>query len=266
MKRLLILLHTLLPALMLAIPTNAMADTPLLLGTDEAQVAASTITQHYGDWQKVTLSGKLHLDNLPISPSVKIYMERARRIVISLRAPLLGEVGTVDITPQSATLVNKMKRNYCELTLTEFMADLPVTLSDLQDMFLARIFLPDSGTLSMDNYSQADFYAGATDAGWFVLPKNQPVEYDVSCGYTTLGDGRTQNIFVTTLDGKDQAGALYEYSGKNTDVALTLRYKGKDHNFGLTLSQPEWEGKSINPATIDERYKKLTLREFFKNL
>lgn len=254
---------------MLATPIAAVVadttDSPVMLKETDALSAAKTITSGYTDWHQVTLAGKLHIDRLPISPSIKMYMERASLIVISMRVPLLGEVGTLEITPEHALMVNKMKRTYCDLSLSEFMSDLPVTLSDLQDIFLARIFLPQAGTLSMTNYTQADFYSDP-GGGWLILPRHQPVEYDVSCGYSALTDGRTSNIFVSTLDGADQAVAAYDYDGKKTDVSLTLRYKNKDHTFGLTIHETDWKGKALKGATPDAQYRSQTLREFLKSL
>ena len=69
---------------------------PVRLDEKAERKAAAKITAYYDDWKTVTLSGKLHIDGLPISPSAKIYMERGKKLVISLRAPLLGEVGTLE--------------------------------------------------------------------------------------------------------------------------------------------------------------------------
>lgn len=244
----------------------AFADATVQLKGNDARTAAYVITGTYRDWNKVTLSGKLHLDRLPISPSVKIYMEKGKRIIISLRAPLLGEVGTVDIQGNTFTMVNKMKRTYVQEDISGLVADLPVTLSDLQNIFLGRIFLPDEGTLSMKNYKKAQFYVTEETDGWMVLPEHQPVEYDVSCGYTTYGDGRTRGIFVSTLDGLNQAAAGYEYDGGETEIYLDVKYKSTNRDFTFTIQKTDWNGKPIAPAEITPKYKKLSLKEFFRSL
>lgn len=246
--------------------STAFADATVQLKGNDARTAASVITGTYRDWNKVTLSGKLHLDRLPISPSVKIYMEKGKRIIISLRAPLLGEVGTVDIQGNTFTMVNKMKRTYVQEDISGLVADLPVTLSDLQNIFLGRIFLPDEGTLSMKNYKKAQFYITEETDGWMVLPEHQPVEYDVSCGYTTYGNGRTRGIFVSTLDGLNQAAAGYEYDGGETEIYLDVKYKSTNRDFTFTIQKTDWNGKPIAPAEITPKYKKLSLKEFFRSL
>lgn len=272
MKRIQLYLILLLAAL---IPCAATAQTkssgsetsePVKLGRNSAKAAASAITSSYKDWKSVTLTGKLHLDDLPISPTVKIYMVRDKSIVISMSAPLLGEVGTAEITTSKFTIVNKMKKRYCREDISDLVAGLPISLSDLQNIFLARIFLPNYGTLSMKNYTHADFYTDENVTGWLVLPTVQPVEYDVSCAYTALPDGRTSSILVMTLDGEDQANAIYEYDGKRTDIFLNVTYKHKERNFAFTINSIDYKGKPVKPAEITNKYKQVNLRDFFRHL
>lgn len=261
-------LITILMGLLMWLPASALDKTgePVRLDEKAAAKAAKTITANYTDWQTVTLSGKLELDRLPFSPSVKIFMQRGKRIVVSLRVPLLGEVGTLDVNDHEFTIVNKMKKTYCREDFSELMADLPVGLADLQDLFLGRIFLPGEGTLSMSNWQKAEYFTDKGVGGWMVMPVEQPVEYDVSCGYVTLADGRTQTIFVSTLDASSQAGALYEYDGDRTDIDMTIRYNGKDREFGFSIRETQWGSRALSPAKVDGSYQKLSLSDFFRKL
>lgn len=246
--------------------TMSAQDEPARVDDSAARIAAKTITDNYRDWQRVTLSGKLDLENTVVSPSVKIYMVRDKSIVISIRVPLLGEVGTVDITPTYVNLVNKVKKTYCREEIAGLMAGLPVGIADLQNLFLGRIFLPGYGTLSMDNYGHADFYIADNEEGWFIVPQEQPVEYEVVCGFNTFGDGRTDNIFVGTLDSQNQATAEYSYDNNKVNIDLTVRTRGKDREFGFRINETDFNGSPVRAAQPDGKYRKVGLSEFFKNL
>lgn len=240
--------------------------TPSQISGKEARNAAKEITDNYSDWTQVTMSGKLDLDNLAISPSVKIYMLKGQKIVISIRVPLLGELGTLEVVGDQYTLVNKVKKVYCRESLSALMADLPLTLTDVQNILLGRIFLPGYGALSMDNYEKADYYVSDEIEGWFVLPKEQPLEYEVTCGYNTLADGRTDNIFVGTLDGQNQATAYYEYDRDKMNIDLVVRTRGKDRNFTFRINEIDFMGRPVKAATVDKGYRKVTLKEFIRSM
>lgn len=261
MKKLLIIL-----GLMIGWVNGVLADEPAILGEPDKGLAAKVVTDNYRDWQRVTLSGKLDLDNVAISPSVKIYMVRDKSIVISIRVPLVGEVGTVSINGSQVTLVNKVKKTYCREDVASLMADLPVGISDLQDLFLGRIFLPDYGTLSPDNYDRADFYVADDVEGWFILPKEQPVQYDVTCGFNTYADGRTDNVFVGTLDRQNQATAYYTYDDSKVTIEMVVRTRGKDRSFDFRINETDFNGRPVKAAEIDGKYRKVGLSEFFRNL
>ena len=70
------------------------------------------IIDSYMPWQSAEFSGKLKTDKLPVSPNVKIYMVRDSLLQISVRAPLLGEVGRLNLTHDEVLVVNKMKKIY----------------------------------------------------------------------------------------------------------------------------------------------------------
>ena len=266
MKLLKIIILTVLAFCSVTLSAQNPDGTPEKITGKEAKNAAKEITDNYSDWTSVTMSGKLDLDNLAISPTVKIYMLKGEKIVISIRVPLLGELGTLDISGGQYTLVNKVKKVYCREPLSSLMADLPLNLTDVQNILLGRIFLPGYGALSMENYEKADFYVSDEIDGWFVLPKEQPLQYDVTCGYNTIADGRTDNIFVGTLDGENQATAYYEYDRDKMNIDLVVRTRGKDREFTFRINEIDYMGRPVKPANIDGSYRKVTLKEFSRSM
>lgn len=71
------------------------------------------IISSYTPWQSVELNGKLQMERLPLTPSVRIYMEYKQKIFISVRAPFVGEVGRVEIDSTQVVAVNRLKKCMC---------------------------------------------------------------------------------------------------------------------------------------------------------
>ena len=145
-----------------------------------------SIVSDWDSWEKLSLSGKFKMEGLPLSPSVKIFMERDSSIIISLRAPFVGEAGRLEVTPDSVLAVNKMKKTYCKESLEGFMAYYPGTLSDLQEILLGRVVLPGFGTLMETDYDNVEIY---TDdySEFSLIPSENALLEGVSYGYLIDG-------------------------------------------------------------------------------
>mgnify|MGYP002908447808 FL=1 len=61
----------------------------------EGQAFLNALAASYTPWSSVQLDGKLRMDKLPVSPSVRIYMEKGKKLYISVRAPFVGDDGGV---------------------------------------------------------------------------------------------------------------------------------------------------------------------------
>lgn len=119
--------------------------------------ALATILPAYTDWQTAEISGKLRMNKLPISPTIKIYMKKGEEISISVRASLLGEVGRIEIAGDSVIAVNKMKRVYCAESISGIKYDYPDLIADIQSLLLARAVVLRAGELSPLNADFLDF-------------------------------------------------------------------------------------------------------------
>lgn len=121
-----------------------------------------SITSRWLPWNSVSISGKLKMAGLPVSPSMKIYMKRDSALFISLRAPFMGEVGRAEILGDTIMVVNKMKKTYVKESIEKALDHYPGGLADLQDLILGRIVIPGKGLLESGHSPQLEIYEGKT--------------------------------------------------------------------------------------------------------
>jgi len=103
------------------------------------------------DWQTMQTSGNIRLSaGSTFSSSIQVRMVRDQAIYISLR-PVLGiEVGKLIITADSLYAVDKVHKRYIAEKVSLLTGGIPVTVSDVQNIFLGRPFIIGKGTLSED--------------------------------------------------------------------------------------------------------------------
>lgn len=249
------ILYILLIALSLCIPASA--------GNNSAPL--SKITSSYTNWSDARLNCKLSATGLPVSPSVKIYMERDKSICISISAIFVGEVGRIEIKGDNVLAINKMHGVYCQENVSDFFADLPVTLSDLQNLLLGRIFLLGEGVLSEKNSGKA-MIMEREDGGWDVVPVTQPAELGIAYGYSTYPDGRMNVVLVEAEGGKEVAG---QYIYKKDSRKLEIEYLGGGRSLEATLDIKETKMDSYEPLTpvnIKSDWTRVSPKEFLKSL
>ncbi len=228
--------------------------------------ALTTILRGYVGWNNVEFSGKLRQEKLPLSPTVKMYMEKGSLIEISARAPLVGEVARLQLTQDSLLIVNKMKKTYCQESTEKLRKFYPDFLDDLQSFLLARIVVFGHGELSAENASLVDLLPGETE-GWSVTPVNdKDDDVDVTYLYTTAGNGRTESMKIESLRHKFGFEMLYDYSNGGVDINFALKDKKKTISGELDFTSVKWGGKRMTPIRLAQRYTRLDIADFFKSL
>ena len=103
MNKKIIRLMLLMLSVMLFPEAGATAQNPIK-GKDAGHIIES-ISDGYKNWSRAAWSGKLSTDILPLSATMKVYMEKGKLTLISVRAPFVGEVGRVEIDPDSVLIV-----------------------------------------------------------------------------------------------------------------------------------------------------------------
>lgn len=219
----------------------------------------------YEFWNVVTLQGKLKMQGLPVTPSVKIFMQNDSIISLSLRAPFVGEVGRLDINPTTITIVNKMNKTYVSEDISALLQFYPGGISDIQDLLLGRFFLPGFDINTADLDQLVDFYY---DEGKFnLVPKGAAELEGIKYGFTVDRDFRPLLIMILPEKREDiEIAAIYDYDSKGYDLRLAIQANNALQDLTFEFKNPEWKGEMPAPVDTSKKYKKLSFDQFFKSI
>ena len=218
-----------------------------------------SISAKYYDWKEVSMSGKLSTPMLPISASVKIYMEKDRLIVISVSAPLIGEAARIEIDPDQALVVNKLKNTYTTIETERIETICPGGLTAVQNLLLGRINIMGSGELSSSNSDQVEIY-GNNPGLWTILP-NQDLEnaeyvyfYTVSTGSLLL-----DRFIVLSQDETGRVDCNYAWGNKDYTLNFEAVFHGRSLVASLKLNNPDSNPKKISRIDLKSKYKEVDI-------
>lgn len=246
----------------------ARADMPLTSGTgaDSLPAPLPAMITAYTPWQTAEMSGKLRMEGLPLSPTLKIQMRRGQSIFISIRAPFMGEVGRLEIDGNRITAVNKLRKLYCTEDLAELTGGLmPVTITDVQNILLRRAFMLAYGTLNVDN---APLMTVTRESDCYLLIPYVQLEGDrVRYGFTADWDGTLQALYATSADGDYSALAEYSSKGRRTEIDFSIQKGPRVYGAQLQLDAPVWDEMSpMAPVGISQSWRQVGLGEFIRSL
>lgn len=215
-------------------------------------------------WQTVSLSGKLKMTGLPVTPSVKIFMQRDSLVQISLRAPFVGEVGRAEITDSTLLVVNKMDKRYVEERLDSALANYPVSLADVQELLLGRIVIPGFGLLGDGVEEMCEFFDGE-EGNYAIIATEDYQPEGFNYGYMVNADGSPAALMV--LDTKKPGnGVIIEYARDNKGYDLDVEWlkEGKSKKASLELDSPQWDAKGFDRIKLNSKYRKVKFEELVK--
>lgn len=215
--------------------------------TTEIEIVEITYPE-YEPWEVATIDGKLKMKGLPLSPSMKIFMQKDSLLDISLRAPFFGEVGKLHMTSDTLLIVNKMDKSYSQIGLPKTQGG--VVLDMLQEMFLARFFLPgiNVSEVDLDDFTEITYNGEEI----FVEPKNEAIVEGVRYAYA-IDKNFNPLLLLVLAEGRDdlELDVSYEYTSQGYNIDLKAFFGSKMLNPVLELKRPEWKGES--PKDIDLR-------------
>lgn len=232
------------------------------LNNGKANSITLAVAKTYTPWQKVSLKGKARVDGIPVALGVKIYMEHANRVLVSLNAPLLGEVGRLEIDKDSLLIVNKRGKCYSKVDIASNLAMFGASITDVQDLFLGRVFILGAGTLSSSNASLIDVSAGASDT-WILTPRIQ--DERAQYGFTLFEDGAMLLAAAFTPDEKYLATAEYEHKSNGTDMELTLKLNRKAMKLDLSFEKPDFSPVPLTPISINDKWERVSLKALLRS-
>lgn len=259
-------IHIALISLFLSLLCHAQdSPAPVPMTAEEIAVALDSVTSRYSpDWQQLSMQGKLDFTGLPLRPSVKIYMKRAESVIMSARAPLLGEVARMEITPDSITLINKHSKTYCAYPIADYLREYPGGISDIQDILLGEMAFPGAGRLNPDLAARAQWIS-IPGQGALVYPEESLQLPKSDYGFVLdPADYRLQTfaLGIPSAEAFLQTGYLFGPEGWTLQLNLTLRDRPMQGE--LQLSYPDYEPTPLQTSDAGARYRKVDIRQLLK--
>lgn len=219
--------------------------------------------------QYTNITAKGHLEAASgrrISSVYKIIKDSI--IHISLRAPLIGEVFTVHFTPQSVTLVDRLKGQYSSQDYSEFafMNSLNFNFYNLQALLTNRLFIPGKNQITENDQSLLKI-SKAED----LLTIKSVEKKNISSSFVI---DSTEHIISVFLKHSDISSfLLFSYSDFVNDDSLTypsridISLSTPNRNLAMTInySSVEFDKKDIKAdLSIPTRYKKVKLKNLLQ--
>jgi hypothetical protein len=220
-----------------------------------------------GDWQTLQTGGNIKLNaGSSFSSSIQMRMVRDQAIYISLR-PVLGiEVGRLLITADSLYAVDKVHKRYIAEKVSILTSGIPLTVSDVQDIFLGRPFIIGKGTMN------EGVKAGITVTREGNMVLLTPGEQYKGYGYTFTFD---KNNRITSLDIVPVNSGTAAFQVKYNDVKGTTAgniahginanatVDNKKMALSLTYKDIDWNGNVKIDRSIPGGYSRMSARDLF---
>ena len=266
-----ILLLITMAALVTACGTTKQAAASLPQGQTTATTTTAdpfdAVLATLGDWQTLQTGGNITIQaGSKFSSSIQVKMVRDQAIYISLR-PMLGiEVGKLLITADSLYAVDKVHKRYVAEKVSILTSGIPVTVSDVQDIFLGRPFIIGKGTLNEGLKSEM---AATREGNTIVLSPNEQYR---GYGYAFTFDKSTH---ITSLDIVPTGSTTATYQVKYSDVRGTsggniahainvnATVDKKKLSFSLTYKNIDWNGDVKIDRSMPSGYKRMSSADLF---
>lgn len=220
------------------------------------------IARSYAPWESAEFSGKIKTSRLPVSPTVKIFMVRDSLIQISLRAPLLGEVGRVNMTTDTIVAVNKMNRTYVKEPTANLLDIYPNLIGDIQSLLLARVVVLGHGELKTEHSAIVEV-EDDREGGYILIPFVEDNLAKFSYGYLIGSNSRTRAL-VADLPGSARLELTYGYR-KGLQIGVDFERKGKKTEADIDFSTVRWGGKALSPLNLIN-YRRVSAKEFISSI
>lgn len=241
------------------VPAMAEASAPL------HDAVIDSIVSGYSDWGTVELNGKIRMEGLPISPSVRIYMKKGSDLMISGRAPFIGEAFRIDITGDSILMVNKLNKTYCSESAAGLRKLYPDAAGDLQSLLLGRIVIPGEGQLSRRNASKVNV-APDGEGSWMIEPDLSSLPVDAVMGYFVSPEGELQAL-AAALNENNMVAVGYQWRDNYVStMEFSIERKGKTRSVTLSLDAPKWGAKPMQEMKINSRFRRVGIKDFVRSV
>lgn len=218
----------------------------------------------YEEWDRATINGKLKMKGLPLSPSIRIFMEKDSLLEISIKAPFMGEVGRIVMTQDTLLGVNKINKTFTKSSLKEFLKFYPGGLSELQSLLLGRVVMPGIGEINDKTVEMINFMS--LDNGFALVPAEGYGVEGFEYGYV-VDENLTPSALLVIPEFAENVNVSVIYENTKEGLNQTISYLQEDKAFSVEfqMRNPEWSGESSKTIIFDNKYRELPIGEFIKN-
>lgn len=248
-----------------AVSKNDNTSVPAFANASLRDAVVDSIISGYSDWGTVELNGKVQMEGLPLSPSVRIYMKKGSDIMISARAPFIGEAFRIDVTGDSILMVNKLNKTYCRESAAGLSKLYPEAAADMQSLLLGRIVVPGEGELSRRNASKINV-APDDEGSWMIEPDLSSLPVDAVMGYFVSPEGELQAL-AAALNENNIVAVGYQWRGNYVrTMEFSIERKGKTRSVTLTLDTPKWGAQPLQQMKINSRFRRVGIKDFVRSV
>lgn len=229
----------------------------------EKKLIGERIASRNTEWKKVELNGRVLIDVLPVKPSIKIYMEQGKQLLISVRAPLIGEAARIEITPEEVVGINKNKQTYFKTSPKSVLDADPNIISELQAIFLGRVALPGYGEFKMDQLDKIDILQNESDS-FMVVPTETIGDGIVNFGYSVSVTGLLEELVGMYKNWEGYLNLSYDYAGEKMQIKGEYVDSKPVQRVTLQFDAPNWEASGFSRMKIPASYRQVGFRELLK--
>lgn len=242
------------------------------MAKESADVRFDNITHGYKPWSSFVASGKISISmGKKLSSGVQFRMIRGKSIAISVR-PFLGiEMMRVYIDNDSAFLIDKTHKAVVAIGLKQFTSDIPLTIDDLQDMFINRAFIIGKGTLDAEMKKDVNFLLNSGDDNFTISPKKRLKGFDY--GFTYNVNNELQQLLITIDSGSfapwevtynDIIGTEGGNIARSTEISTELGGKPVSMALNYDVSKVKWNTEKNDSPGLRQDYRRVSVKEFMK--
>lgn len=231
---------------------------PLPLEGSAKTALIDSITAGYTEWDTVSMSGKLSSPMLPVTATVKVYMEREQLTIISVAAPFVGEAMRIEIDNDRILAVNKMKNTYATMESALVESLCPGGLTALQNMFLGRVNILGRGQLTPRLADAVDIYSAENNA-WVLLPEQDYATAPYVYLYTVSKVTLLLNKFMVLTEGhKSDVQCFYTWTPADMSIRMMTILDDEVLEATLKLNNPDSAPKKMERFEVTPKYKKVS--------
>lgn len=199
-------------------------------------------------------------------------MDRDRLVILSLR--MLGfEVGALQVTGDTLTVIEKMNRQYLTAPIAKALGGFDANVANIQDLLCGRVFILGADSITADMRRDFDITPDRDNARRLILtPRRQPR----GARYAFAINTRSRLEDLTVIPGKHPE-ATVTYSGHAdtpcgtmaSSMTIVAEVNGKPVE---ALIEWDWRRArfdadvEIRPVTIGRGYKPLDIQSLLKKL